>query len=158
MNVLLTICMMVTASFVWAGEPLGLHGAPTAATGSRDAGTAYPMHTKMTFTGDIDVPKARGANARTVAEVMTRGDELRDQTILVRGKVVKYNPQIMGRNWLHLRDGTGSALDNTNDLLVTTADEAGIGEIVTARGIVRTDMDFGAGYSYKVLVEEATLE
>jgi hypothetical protein len=156
MNVLLTICMMVTASFVWAGEPPGLHGAPAAAAGSQ--GTAYPMHAKMTFTGDIDVPKARGANARTVAEVMTRRDELRDQTVLVRGKVVKYNPQIMGRNWIHLRDGTGSALDNTNDLLVTTADEAGIGEVVTARGIVRTDMDFGAGYAYKVLIEDATLE
>ena len=76
----------------------------------------------------------------------------------MRGKVVKYNPQILGRNWVHLRDGTGSALDNTNDLLVTTADEAGIGDVVTARGVVRTDMDFGAGYAYKVLIEEATLE
>lgn len=156
MNVLLTICMMVTASSVWAGEVPGRHDAPASATG--DAGNAYPMHAKITFTGDIDVPKARGANARTVAEVMTRSDELRDQTVLVRGKVVKYNAQILGRNWVHLRDGTGSALDNTNDLLVTTADEAGIGDVVTAKGVVRTDMDFGAGYAYKVLIEEATLE
>jgi hypothetical protein len=71
---------------------------------------------------------------------------------------VKYNPEIMGRNWVHLRDGTGSALDNSNDLLVTTTNEAEIGDVVTAKGIVRTDMDFGSGYAYKVLVEEATLE
>ena len=71
---------------------------------------------------------------------------------------MKYNPEIMGRNWVHLRDGTGSALDNSNDLLVTTTNEAEIGDVVTAKGIVRTDMDFGSGYAYKVLIEEATLE
>jgi hypothetical protein len=164
MNVLLAICMMVTASFIWAGENpapnphdnLGSSGA--SATGVLGMGMAYPEHVSMTFTGDIHVPKASGANARTVAEIITKGDELRYQTVLVRGKVVKYNPEIMGRNWVHLRDGTGSALDNSNDLLVTTTNQAEIGDVVTAKGIVRTDMDFGSGYAYKVLIEEATLE
>jgi hypothetical protein len=76
----------------------------------------------------------------------------------VRGKVVKYNPEIMGKNWIHLRDGSGTATANTNDILVTTANQAKLGDIVTVKGTVRTGKDFGAGYSYKVLIEEATLQ
>ena len=128
------------------------------ATGTHAMGTAYPTLVKMTVTPDISIPKASGENARTVAEIVTRSAELKDQTVLVRGKVVKYNPEIMGKNWVHLRDGTGSALDNSNDLLVTTTNEAKIGDVVTAKGVVRTDKDFGSGYSYRVLVEEATLQ
>jgi len=107
---------------------------------------------------DVRVPKATGADARTVAEIMTQGAELREKTVLVRGKVVRYNPAIMGRNWIHLRDGSGSAADGTNDVLVTSANEVKVGDVVTMKGIVRTNKDFGAGYSYKVVVEEAALQ
>ena len=85
-------------------------------------------------------------------------EELKNQTVQVRGKVVKFNPNIMGKNWVHLRDGSGSASDDTNDVLVTTMNQVGIGDVVTAKGIVRTNKDFGAGYSYKVIIEEATLQ
>jgi hypothetical protein len=120
--------------------------------------TITPRLIRASFTGDSPVARASGANARTVAEVVTRSAELKDQIVAVRGKVVKYHPEIMGRNWVHLRDGTGSAVDSSNDLLVTTTQETRVGEVVTVQGIVRTDMDFGAGYAYKVLIEEATLQ
>lgn len=107
-------------------------------------------------TRNIHVDKASGENARTVAEIITLGVELKDKAVLVRGKIVKYNSGIMGKNWLHLRDGTGS--EASNDLLVTTTNQAKLGDIVTVKGIVRNDRDFGAGYSYKVLVEDATLQ
>lgn len=107
---------------------------------------------------DVIIPKASGANARTVAEIMTKSAELKDKPVLVRGKVVKYNPGIMGKNWIHLRDGSGSASDNTNDALVTTAGEAKVGDVLTVKGVVRTDKDFGSGYAYKVLIEDATLQ
>jgi hypothetical protein len=107
---------------------------------------------------DVKVPKAVGANARTVAEVMARPGDMKDKPVLVRGKVVKYSPGIMGRNWIHLRDGTGAAADKTNDLLVTTTEQAKLGEVITAKGTVRTDKDFGAGYIYKALVEDASLQ
>ncbi len=132
-------------------------GSAASATGAQLMGMAHPIPVKMTVTGDIRIPKASGTNALTVAEIITRSAELKDQTVVVRGKVVKYNSEIMGKNWAHLRDGTGSTVDNTNDLLVTTTDEARIGDVVTAKGVVRTDEDFGSGYSYKVLIEEATL-
>ena len=113
---------------------------------------------KVVDTAPIQVPKATGANARTVAEVVTKGAQLKDQQVQVRGKVVKFSPQIMGKNWIHLRDGSGSASDNSNDVLVTTSALAQVGDVVTVSGVVRVDKDFGAGYVYKVLIEEAKLQ
>jgi hypothetical protein len=108
--------------------------------------------------GEIRVPKAGGAEGRTVAEIFANRQALRDKPVAVRGKVVKSLSGIMGRNWLHLRDGSGTAALKNNDLAVTTADTAVLGDIVTIRGIVRIDRDFGAGYSYPVLVEEAKVK
>ena len=71
---------------------------------------------------------------------------------------MKYTPGVLGLNWIHLRDGSGSAADNTNDLVVTTKEQTKIGDVVVANGVVHTDKDLGSGYSYKVLVEEATLQ
>ncbi|MCX7155589.1 MAG: hypothetical protein NTW45_03995 [Rhodocyclales bacterium] len=113
---------------------------------------------KAEYAGDVKVPKASGPEARTVAEVVTKSAELKDKAVLIRGKVVKYSPGIMGKNWIHLRDGSGSAADQTNDLLVTTMDPAKVGDVVVVKGVVRTDKDFGSGYAYKVLVEEAKLQ
>lgn len=107
---------------------------------------------------DVQVPKASGANAKTVAEIVSNSSALKDKPVLLSGKVVKYNPGIMGKNWLHLRDGSGSTADNSNDILVTTTNTVKLGAIVTVKGIVHTDKDFGAGYAYKVLIEEATLQ
>ena len=137
--------------------------APVAsAPGGHALGTAYStLPTKKLESinaVDAHVAKASGANAHTVAEIMTKSAELKDKTVVVRGKVVKYNAEIMGKNWVHLRDGSGSAADGTNDILVTTMSRTNVGDIVTAKGVVRTDKDFGAGYAYKVLVEEAKLQ
>jgi hypothetical protein len=106
---------------------------------------------------DASIAKTSGANARTVEEIVSQSVALKDKPVRVRAKVVKYNPGIMGKNWLHLRDGSGSAAAGSNDILVTTTESAKAGEIVTASGIVRLAKDFGAGYSYPVLVEEAKL-
>jgi hypothetical protein len=107
---------------------------------------------------DAKVPKATGPNARTVAEITAKPADVKDKPVLLRGKVVKYNPAIMGKNWVHLRDGSGSAKDETNDVLVTTKEEVKLGDVVTVKGVVRTNKDFGSGYTYKVLIEEATLQ
>jgi hypothetical protein len=120
--------------------------------------TAQPDIAKASVGGDIHIPKANGENARTVAEIMTKGAELKDKPVLVHGRVVKYNSGIMGKNWIHLRDGSGSAANNTNDVLVTTTNQAQVGDILTVKGVVHTNKDFGAGYSYKVLIEDASLQ
>ena len=106
-------------------------------------------------TGDV---LESGDNARTVAEIIAKAAELKDKPVRVRGKVVNYKPKILGKNWIHLRHGSGVAADNSNDVLVTTTTQVKIGNVVTVTGVVHTDKDFGPGYSYKVLIEEATLK
>ncbi|MBU1424840.1 MAG: nucleotide-binding protein [Gammaproteobacteria bacterium] len=123
-------------------------------------GTAYPLvpGKKLETINEAPVAKASGANAYTVSEIVTSSADLKDKTVQLRGRVVKFNPSIMGKNWIHLRDGSGSATDDTNDILVTSQSETRVGDVVTVKGTVRTDKDFGSGYAYKVLIEEATLE
>jgi len=106
---------------------------------------------------DVKVAKASGPIARTVAEIVNGKATLKDQTVLVRGKVVKYNPGILGKNWIHLRDGSGWAAERTNDVLVTSKSATKIGDVVLVKGVVRTDQDFGAGYSYPVMIEAIEL-
>jgi hypothetical protein len=103
------------------------------------------------------VAKASGPDARTVAEVVSGKAGLKDKAVLVRGQVVKVSAGILGKNWIHLQDGSGSAADGSNDILVTSKDEAAVGDIVTARGTVRTDVNLGSGYAYAVLIDEAAV-
>ncbi|OIQ69620.1 hypothetical protein GALL_487750 [mine drainage metagenome] len=107
---------------------------------------------------DVKVPKASGPEAHTVAELVGKVAALKDKTVVVHAKVVKYNAGIMGKNWAHLRDGTGNAADGSNDILATTAEQVKVGDVVTFKGLLRKDKDFGAGYMYKALIEEAKLQ
>jgi hypothetical protein len=117
-------------------------------------GGPHAQQAKATDAPDAKVAKASGANARTVGEITTKPAALKDKPVVVQAKIVKINPAIRGVNWVHLRDGSGSAANETNDLVVTTTEELKVGDVVTMKGIVRTDKDFGAGYMYKVLIEE----
>lgn len=118
----------------------------------------HPSINQAAGIGDVRVAKATGADARTVEEIIKQRAALKDKAVVVHAKVVKFNAAIMGKNWIHLRDGTGSAADGSNDVLVTTQDMAKVGDVVTVRGTVRTDKDFGSGYSYAVLIEDATVK
>jgi hypothetical protein len=131
-------------------------GAGTAAKGT-DMAAMHSGVAKAADPAPVKVAKATGPEARTVAEIVSGRAGLKDKGVVVRGKVVKFTPGVLGKNWVHLRDGTGSAADGSNDVLVTTADEVAIGDVVLAKGVVRIDRDFGSGYSYAVLVEDATL-
>ena len=122
-----------------------------------DLGQVHKGVAKAADVGDVKVPKAQGSDARTVAEIVGKRAELKDKTVVVRGKVVKFTPGVMGKNWIHLRDGTGTEKDGTHDVLVTSKESTQIGAVVVAKGTVRTDVDLGSGYAYKVLVEGATL-
>ena len=95
------------------------------------------------------------AGGKTVAEIFANKATLATKPVVLRGKIVKVNNGILGRNWLHVQDGTGAS--GTNDLLVTTAATATKGDVVVVRGSVAINKDFGAGYSYAVLIEDATI-
>ncbi|MGZ8463572.1 MAG: hypothetical protein ACXWWT_12120 [Candidatus Deferrimicrobiaceae bacterium] len=106
----------------------------------------------------VKVEKAKGADAYTVSETYEKAGKLDKKTVSVRGKVVKISKGIMGKNWVHLRDGSGDAGKGTNNLVVTSQDVPNVGDVVTAKGTLYKDKDFGAGYLYKVIVEEATFK
>jgi hypothetical protein len=106
----------------------------------------------------VKVEKSTAANGYTVAELFAKGASLNKQKVTVRGQVVKVNPNIMGRNWIHIQDGTGDPAKNTYDLVVTSADIAKVGEIVSIEGTLAADKDFGFGYKYDVIVENAVLK
>ena len=101
------------------------------------------------------VEKASGADARTVAETWAQKAALVGKTVVIRGTVVKYNENVMGKNWIHLQDGSGTVALGNNDITVTSLDGAAKGATITIKGTVRTNKDFGAGYSYAVIVEDA---
>jgi len=104
---------------------------------------------------DEKIEKAPGAS--TVAELFARKGQFKDGTVTVKGKVVKYNEAILGKNWLHLRDGSGTLAAKDNDITVTTKTPAKVGDVVTAKGVLRLDKDFGAGYVYTVMIEDASI-
>ncbi len=105
--------------------------------------------------GEIKVAKAEGDRGRTVAEVYAQAAELAGKDVAVRGRVVKFNANIMGKNWVHIRDGSRAADEKNRDLTVTTADTVAVGDEVLVQGKVAQNKDFGAGYSYAVIVEDA---
>lgn len=96
---------------------------------------------------------AKAKNGKTVAEIYAAREDLAGEPVLVRGRVVKFFPMIMGKNWVHLQDGSGS--EGTNDLTVTTDAIVKVGDIVLVSGVVSVDRDFGYGYSFTVLLEDA---
>ena len=91
----------------------------------------------------------------TVAEVYAGKKDLAGKEVVLRGKVVKFLAEIMGKNWIHVQDGSGS--QGTNDLTVTVAPHivAKVGDTVLVKGLVTVGKDFGYGYKYDVILEDA---
>jgi hypothetical protein len=141
----------VSAFEVAGGAAANPHGAGVAAPAMPNPHGAGPA--ASTAPGEKIAPATGG---KTVADVFASKNALAGKPVVVRGKVVKVNNGILGRNWVHLQDGTGTA--GTNDLMVTTSATVARGDIVTVHGNVATNKDFGAGYSYAVLVEDATIQ
>lgn len=134
--------------------PGAKQAAPAAAGPANPHGTSAPAAAAVPV-GKI--AKATGADGKTVEEVIANKTALKDKTVSIRGQVVKVNSGILGKNWIHLQDGSGAAAKGTNDLIVTTTDEARVGDVVLASGTVKTDVNVGSGYAYAVLVDQAKL-
>ena len=103
---------------------------------------------------EISIEPAQGGV--TISKLFANRDSYADKTVLVKGQVTKVNLAIMDRNWVHLQDGTS---DSGNfDLTVTTKDDVKVGDVVTFEGKIALNKDFGAGYTYEVIMEEAKLQ
>ena len=129
--------------------------------GAQAKGTGMPAgHPPTTVSStpppQIDVSGVKKADGgMTIGELYAKKSDLSGKEVTLRGKVVKFNAQIMGKNWLHVRDGSGDADARTNDLTITTDVTVKIGDTVLISGKVVLDKDFGAGYKYDVIIEDA---
>lgn len=108
-------------------------------------------------TEKIKVEKAAGPDAYTVSEIHGKAATLNEKSATVKGKVVKVSESIMGKNWVHLQDGTGDAAEGTNKLVTTSKDLPAVGDIVTMKGTIYKDKDFGSGYKFTVIMEKAVI-
>ena len=118
----------------------GSHGSPTA------GGNDVPI-------GKVE--RAPGELGHTVAEVVDGRTKLVGKAVRVRGVVVKSTSGVLGKTFVHLRDGSGNAAAGDHDLTATINQEAAVGSTLLLEGTVVTDKDFGAGYTYRVLLEDA---
>ena len=106
---------------------------------------------------ELKIEKASGDNGYTVSDLHAKAKELNGKKIRLTGQVMKFSPGIMGKNWLHLQDGSGDPKTSTHDLVVTTSQEAEKGDVVTVEGLLAADKDFGYGYEYSVIVEDVVV-
>lgn len=91
----------------------------------------------------------------SIAKLYQNRNDYAGKTIKMKGQVVKVNEEVMGKNWIHIQDGT---IDGENfDLTITTLDKAALDEVVTFEGTITLNKDFGYGYSYELIMEDAKL-
>jgi len=122
--------------------------------------SSTPDEMKKIHSGAIPVEKQDVkieplAEGKTIEQIYADKSSLNGTMVTTKGKVVKFNKQIMKRNWIHIQDGTGD--ENSYDLVITTNDEVKVGEIITAEGKLSVDKDFGAGYFFSVIIEDAKI-
>ncbi len=127
-----------------------LHAA--AAQGHASNNMQMPKQVKVEAPAPGDITPL--TDGKTVADIFAESARLNEQKVSLNAKVIKVSENIMGKNWITLQDGTGT--EPNNKLLATSTELASPGDMVIARGIVRTDIDIGSGYKYKVLLEEVT--
>ncbi len=126
---------------------------PGGSQNTADASASH-NHAKTQSQQGIRVEPAK--NGKTIAEIFSNKSTLNGKKVILSGQVVKINTGIMNLNWIHIQDGTESGGDF--DLTVTSAMPVDfeVGDVLTFEGILSTDKDFGAGYKYSVILQEAT--
>jgi len=135
---------------------------PAAPAPAAPAGSAAPMSAEQPHpmptaeVADVDLSGIeKAANGVTVAELFATKEQLAGQPVTLRGKVVKVNAGIMGTNWLHVRDGSGE--EGANNITITTGQMADVGDVVLVTGVLTVDKDFGMGYEYDAIIENAEI-
>jgi hypothetical protein len=129
----------------------GTKAAPAPPAPKADTGRAIRVSIEQ-------VAKAKGPNAYTIAQLYAKKGKLEKKPIVVRGRVIKVTTRILKRNWIHLADGSGTAAKKNNDLILTTHDLPKEGDLVTVRGTLYNNIDFGSGYRYSLIVQEAQVK
>ena len=128
---------------------------PGGTSGAAQSETAASPHKRTRMDAMLDSIKiAPAPGGMSIADLYGKSEEYKDKEVTLRGQVVKINRDIMDRNWVHIMDGTRG---ERSDLTFTSTSDFQVGDTVTIRGKVSVDKDFGGGYVYPLIVEEAEL-
>lgn len=126
--------------------------------GDDPSGMGMGMMSESTQGSKVNVEKLKTnvsvEGSTSLAEIFSDPGKYEGKTIAVSGEVAKFNPAIMERNWIHVQDGT--EYEGKFDLTVTSSETFEVGQVVTIQGTIALNRDFGYGYSYEVLLENAT--
>lgn len=121
-----------------------------------------PANSKQTMAPETIINKTELSKGITLAkggislhDLFFGRDKLEGKTVILTGKVIKFMPEIMNKNWIHLQDG--SSFNGFNDITITTLEKVKIDDIVTLKGTVILNKDLGSGYKYDVLIEDAVV-
>ncbi|MCF6356345.1 MAG: hypothetical protein L3J54_00940 [Draconibacterium sp.] len=123
--------------------------------------TQNSMGMQQQHTGKVETKKEstitlkKPVNEITLAKVFENREKYSAEEFKIRGVVVKVNKEVMGRNWIHIQDGTSN--NGIFDLTITTQEIAKVGDEVVFKGKLTLNKDFGAGYFYEVIMEDAVL-
>jgi hypothetical protein len=101
----------------------------------------------------ISVEPAEGGI--TIGQLLSDTDSYAGKTVRIKGRVTRVNRAIMNRNWVHIQDGT--SYSGKFDLTITTQEQVDVGDVVIFQGTINLNRDFGAGYTYEVIMENASL-
>lgn len=118
--------------------------------------TVQSPHSQVSATDKLQIDFEPLSDGSTVKNIYENSKSLAGKIIKVKGKVAKVNKGIMNRNWIHIQDGT--EFDGNYDLMVTSDALANPGDVIVVEGKVSVDKDFGAGYVYKVMIEDAVIK
>jgi hypothetical protein len=136
-------------------QPIASAAAPPAGMGEMGGDMAAKHTGKIALEKKAGISIAPAAGSVSIAQLYTDREKYSGKVIKIKGQVVKINEQVMGKNWIHIQDGSG---DTGNfDLAVTTLDGMKMDDVVTFEGVITLNKDFGAGYFYEIIMEDAKL-
>ncbi|GKT11388.1 MAG: hypothetical protein ISEC1_P0352 [Thiomicrorhabdus sp.] len=107
-------------------------------------------HSKFEASGKVAKEVLKVVGGKSIAEIYEQKSDLKGKGIRVKGEVTKFTAQILGKNWIHIRDSS-----TATDLTVTTSETAAVGDVIVLEGVIGLERDFGYGYIYPVIMEEA---
>lgn len=132
-------------------EPIAAAGNATTAMGENKMPNKPVKNAAQKKEGVTVAPAQAGL---TIDKLYADRSNFEGKKIKMKGQVVKINEGVMGKNWIHIQDGSGT---ENFDLTVTTLDGMKLGDVVAFEGTISLKKDFGYGYFYEVIMEDAKL-
>ena len=105
---------------------------------------------------NIKVSPFEGKNSATLASIFNEKEKAQNKEVAIRGQVIKFNGGIMGKNWVHIADGTRPSDKEGGEITVVTNDKTAVGDIVVAKGKITLNKKV-EHYAFPVAIEDGTI-